>query len=83
MADAAEGLSSVYNGAKVISTIGEMTECLRASILSCCCKRPNRRVAKRARRPGVIDSQSVKPIGSGGPGGYDAARKVKGSKRHM
>jgi hypothetical protein len=32
---------------------------------------------------GMIDSQSVKPIGSGGPGGYDAARKVKGSKGHI
>ena len=32
---------------------------------------------------GVLDSQSVKAPGAPGGGGYDAAKKVKGRKRHV
>jgi putative transposase len=32
---------------------------------------------------GVIDSQSVKSSGNGGPGGFDGGKKVNGRKRHV
>lgn len=40
---------------------------------------------RRAPEPtaGILDSQSVKTSPQGGPKGYDAAKKVKGRKRHL
>ena len=41
----------------------------------------------QGRRPqpsaGVLDSQSVKSAGHGGPVGYDAGKRIKGRKRHL
>lgn len=38
---------------------------------------------KKAPTAAILDSQSVKTAGQGGPCGYDANKKIKGRKRHL
>ena len=44
-----------------------------------------RRTYDKRSRPtaAILDSQSVKSAGHGGPVGYDAAKRIQGRKRHL
>jgi hypothetical protein len=58
---------------------GTTTACSSGSISRFCCKPVRLPGGTRAHRPG----QSVKTTESGGSRCYDAAKKVKGRKRHV
>ena len=57
--------------------------CLRMSISSCWCRRAKRRAVNRAHRRGSSTVNRSRRPRAAGRRGYDAAKKIKGRKRHI
>ena len=67
----------------IISTLGATAAYWSGSISSCCCKRAKRRDASQAPRLALSIANRSRPPRAGGPRGFDAAKKIKGRKRHI
>jgi len=73
----------LYDSAALFLRLARPAACWNGSISSCCCKRAKRSGASQALRLALSIANRLRPLRPGGPRGFDAAKKLKGRRRHI